>query len=160
MGLIVKKTRNGKGVFTNKNISANSEILEIKGRFIPGNIGDDVPEDIVSNSFRFDKNKYIDSTDSIAYFLNHSCKPNAKVVKKKGGLFVYSIEFINKGDEIFFDYSTTIADDDIWEMECKCNCGSEDCRGVIGGFSDLPKKIQKNYIKMGMVPKFILGLSL
>ncbi len=160
MKLVVRKSRNGKGVFAESTIPPNSEIFEIKGRFIPGNIDDDVPEDVMLNSFRFDRNKYIDSTGTQAYFLNHSCKPNAKVVKKRGGLFLYSLEQINKGEEIFFDYSTTIADDDAWEMECRCNCGAEDCRGVIAGFDTLPKKLQKTYIDRGMVPKFILGLSL
>ncbi|MEQ1500057.1 MAG: SET domain-containing protein-lysine N-methyltransferase [Parcubacteria group bacterium] len=156
----MKKTTNGKGVFTNKVIPPDSLIIEIKGKFIPGNIGDDVPLDVMLNSFRFDKNKYIDSTGSIGYFLNHSCKPNAKIVKRKNGLFLYSLETINKGEEIFFDYSTTIADDDIWEMECRCNCGSHECRGTIAGFDTLSKKVQKDYINKGMVPKFILGLSL
>ncbi|MFA7707913.1 MAG: hypothetical protein WCX73_03105, partial [Candidatus Pacearchaeota archaeon] len=67
------------------------------------------------------------------------------------------------GEEIFFDYSTTMHDNEkkinklngiLWT--CKCKCGSENCRKIIHQFKTLPKERQEFYLKNKFAPDFIL----
>jgi len=82
-------------------------------------------------------------------FANHSCNPNAGIVRNRQ---LVAIRPIPHGDEIRFDYSTTM-DEDFWTMDC-C-CGEENCRGVISDFKDLPPLVRANYLKLGVVQGFI-----
>ncbi len=154
--IYIKDARNGKGAFARKKILLNQKIFEIKGVFLTCNEDDDVDEETRNNAFRYDDNLYISPGETIGNFINHSCEPNAKVVKQKNKLFIYSILPILKDEEILFDYSTILARDDVWEMEC--NCGSQKCRGVVKQFKKLPLKIKEKYIKEEIVPDFILKI--
>ena len=60
---------------------------------------------------------------------------------------------IHEGEEITWDYSTTMNEDD-WEMDCVC--GSKNCRGRIRDFKYLPENVQQKYINLRIVPKYIL----
>lgn len=86
--------------------------------------------------------------------MNHSCEPNSGVLKKNSKLFLIAISNIKIGDELLMDYSTILAPDDIWEMNC--NCGSNKCRSVIKKFNKIPKRTKEEYISLGIVPKYIL----
>lgn len=155
--LLVKKSRNGLGVFTKKDFKKDKKVFEIKGRLITCDVLDeDVDEETRSNAYRFDKDFYISPKGKMGDFLNHSCKPNVKIMKEKGKLFVITINDIASGSELDFDYSTIVASDDIWEM--KCNCGEKDCRRVIKRFKSLPKKLKEFYISEKIVPKYILNI--
>jgi hypothetical protein len=154
--LIVKKARNGLGIFAKKDFKVGKKVFEIKGRRITGDIGEDIDDITRSNAYRFDKNFYISPDGRMGDFLNHSCKPNVKITKEKGKLFVVTIYDIKTGEEFVFDYSTIVASDDIWEMEC--NCGEKSCREIIKGFKSLPKKIKEFYISEKIVPKHILSI--
>lgn len=152
----VKKTRNGKGVFARANFKKDKKLFEVRGKFVECNVDDDMDETERSNAYRFDRNLFISPKNKLADMVNHSCTPNARVVKEKDKLYVCSICDILKDSEIFIDYSTIIARDDIWNM--KCNCGVDKCRKKIKRFVDLPKSIQKQYIKDKVVPDFILKI--
>lgn len=152
----VKDARNGKGAFARKKILPEKMILEIKGVFLTCNEDDDIDEETRNNTFRYDDDLYISPGKDIANFINHSCEPNAKVVKKNKKLFIYSILPILKDEEVLFDYSTILARDDVWEMEC--NCGSQKCRKVVKQFKKLPLKLKEKYIKEEIVPDFILKI--
>jgi hypothetical protein len=65
-------------------------------------------------------------------FLNHSCSPN--VGFSTGELAFYALRDIAAGEELCWDYSTSMSDP-TWEMPCLC--GSAECRGVIGSFWSL-----------------------
>lgn len=82
-------------------------------------------------------------------FANHSCHPNAGVAHNRR---LVAIQPISRGAEIRFDYSTTM-DEDFWTLNC-C-CGEMNCRGVITDFKDLPPAIQKTYLELGVVQRFI-----
>ena len=58
------------------------------------------------------------------------------------------------GDEITIDYSTTIGDDDIWTMRCKC--GSRQCRKKIRNLGSLPAELKRSYVRNGLVPMYIM----
>ncbi|HEY4506920.1 MAG TPA: SET domain-containing protein-lysine N-methyltransferase [Candidatus Paceibacterota bacterium] len=152
--LDIKKSRNGLGIFTKRDFYPEEKIFEVKGSFISCNEEDDLDEKTRANTFRFDKEKYISPEGRIGDYLNHSCTPNSKVSKIVDNLFVVAVENIKKGSEVTIDYSTILAADDYWEMDC--NCGSTDCRGLVKKFNSLPSSIKDKYISSNMVPDYIL----
>lgn len=86
-------------------------------------------------------------------YCNHSCDPNAGVADVDGSMWLIAIRPIEAGDEIVWDYSTTMDEDD-WEMDCRC--GSPACRGRIRDFKHLELGLQLKYVSLGIVPDFVL----
>ena len=82
-------------------------------------------------------------------FANHSCNPNAGI---RGNRRLVAIRPIAPGDEIRFDYSTTMAENN-WTMPCRC--GEPGCRGVVTDFRHLPPVVRARYLKLEVVQKFI-----
>lgn len=91
---------------------------------------------------------YID-TQKPGVFVNHSCAPNAGIKNNK---VLVAINDINKGEEIQFDYSTSMHEN-CWTLECKC--GSTKCRGIVRDFVYLPPVLQKRYLGLNVVQNFI-----
>jgi len=83
-------------------------------------------------------------------YVNHSCEPNTAFLDDAQTL--YAITTIERGDELFFDYSTSMLDDP-WTM--RCGCGHASCRGIIGEFATLPPSVQRRYLDLGLVPAFV-----
>jgi SET domain-containing protein len=154
--LIVKESSNGLGVFAKKVFKPEEIIFKITGTFLTCDEDENIDDAIRDNTYRFDADKYISPAGTIGDYFNHSCEPNAKIVKIKNTLYVVALQPIYLHDEIVFDYSTIIASDDIWKMTC--NCGTTKCRRVVGQFRKLPKSLQKAYTYLGMVPKHILEI--
>jgi hypothetical protein len=67
---------------------------------------------------------------------------------------VFAVRRIAAGAEVTFDYSTTIGDDDIWRLRCRC--GRARCRGTIRNFGSLPARVRQRYVTRGLVPGYIL----
>jgi hypothetical protein len=143
----------GKGIIANKNFMKGEGVLEFSG---PRLHRDELPP--ISN-FEDDRYlqvglvEYIGESGGLDDFVNHSCKPNCKVVITSGGVFLEAIEIIEIGREITFDYSTTMDEND-WELDCLC--GNLECRGRVKDFRTLPTHIKDNYIKLGAIPDFII----
>lgn len=111
------------------------------------------PGKILNNAFRFGPETYL-MPKGIGEYLNHSCRPNAGLQKRRWRLYLVAITQIQKGDEITFDYSTQIGRDDIWRM--KCNCGKTGCRRTIKSFPSIPKRRLEKYLKEKIIPQYIL----
>lgn len=103
--------------------------------------------------------KYLD-LDELPRSFNHSCEPNAFL---RGKNELVALKKIKVGEEIFFDYSTTMNDNKerieetggaLWT--CRCHCGAKKCRGIIDQFKTLPKTVQNFYLKNKFAPDFIL----
>lgn len=150
--LVVKSTKNGKGVFATKHFQTDEILLEFRGELftykeLP------VPYDKVEDRYvQVGKDLYMGPSGSTDDFLNHSCAPNAglKIIREK--VFLIAIQEIESGEEITWDYSTTMDEDD-WEMHCKC--GSSNCRGQIRDFKYLSRDVQKKYLDLGVVPRYV-----
>lgn len=69
-------------------------------------------------------------------FVNHSCAPNCEIQKwSVNGLFrmaLFSLRDIRPDEELTYDYNFSLFNPSEGQP---CRCGSEQCRGVIGGKS-------------------------
>jgi uncharacterized protein len=148
-----KSKHGGVGVFANRNFRVGQTITEITGNIIHWRTVLSIGGMIQDNTFRF-SNQYFLSPDGIGNYVNHSCEPNAGIVKLDNRLYLKAIGKIIAGQEIVFDYSTIIGDDDTWTM--KCQCGSDLCRNYIKNFGSLPTNFKDTYIKLNIVPSYIL----
>ena len=149
--LILAPSRNGKGVFANKYFKKGELIIRIKGPILnEDDIEFDSYED--EHSIQIGEETYLGPSGKKDDFINHSCNPNSGVKLTKKDFFLIAIKDIKKGEEITWDYSTWA--NEPWEMDC--NCGTKNCRKKIKSFNYLPKKLQQKYIKLGIVPKYIL----
>ncbi len=153
--LAIRKSKNGRGIFTRRAFLLRETIFQVKGRFITGNVDDTLDEKTRSNAFRYDANRYISPAGSLGDFLNHSCEPNAAVVKKDAKLLVRATRRISASEEVTIDYSTILGADDIWQMNCSCR--SAMCRRTVRQFYRLPKKLRDTYLKLGVVPRYIVA---
>ena len=87
--------------------------------------------------------------DAPGVYANHSCNPNAGI---RDGRILVAIRPVAVGDEIRFDYSTTMAEN-FWTM--RCFCGAPDCRGLVEDFARLPLELRRRYLELGVVQRFI-----
>ena len=98
----------------------------------------------------FDQNMIIDATrGSIARFVNHSCRPNCRMVKwivegkPRMALFAGDNPIMT-GDELTYDYNF---DPFSAKNVQACRCGSDNCRGVLGPRPKDQKVIKATTIK-------------
>ena len=153
----IAPSRTGDGVFAIRDFSEGETILTLRGKLITCYEDDDIDEETRANTIRYDEEYYLSPGKTPGNYFNHSCGPNAKIVKKGKKLSVVAIVPIRKGREITFDYSTTLAHDDVWTMQCRC--GAQSCRTVIRSFQKLPKRLQNVYRTLEIVPEYILTID-
>lgn len=146
--LTIKKNKKGLGIYATRPFKRGEEIFILAGKVrTPKTLhyhGDNFKRGII-DPLQIESDKYLE-LDKFSVLFNHSCRPNAGV-KRQSVLF--AIKNIKKGDEITYDYSTTI-DESFW-----CKCGSNKCRGVIYDFFTLPPKIQRYYYNLRALPDFL-----
>lgn len=87
--------------------------------------------------------------DRLSRSFNHSCEPNAGI---RGRNELFALRPIKSGEEITFDYSTTIAPT-IWTMAC--SCGSPNCRGTIGDIRSIPPPRLRWYREHGALQTYM-----
>ncbi len=152
----------GEGVFTNGLIPKNTEVLVFKGELFHD---DEIDEFSSDHYLQIDSSLYIGPSGMLDDYVNHSCDPNCGLLDFASGMAIYnnkthqnsgisliSIKDIQPGEEITFDYSTSI--DSEWTMECNCN--SSNCRKTIGSFKNLSEDKRAFYINKHMVLSYLL----
>lgn len=155
--LTVKTVRNGKGIVAGKAFRRGAILCEITGRIVTGETVWQYWETdrrLGENCFRYDDDHYIDPDGEIGAYANHSCNPNAGIVKKGRRLLLKAIAPIAAGEEVTHDYSTLLGADDVWKM--RCNCGEDNCRRTVRNIAKLPATTVRRYRRLGIIPKFIL----
>lgn len=144
----VGESRHGLGLFARRPIARGETILVFSGPLIrfadtaakgereadPLQIGDDL---------------YLDLEEP-ARLVNHSCQPNAGVVDD---LFLVALTDIGPGEEVAFDYSTTMGDGH-WTMTCEC--GTRRCRGVVRDLDEVAGELQEQYLEQEIVQSYLL----
>lgn len=111
----------------------------------------------------FDQNMIIDATKgSIARFVNHSCKPNCRMVKwivagkPRMALFAGDRPIMT-GDELTYDYNF---DPFSAKNVQECRCGSDNCRGILGPKAKDQKAVKesiKESVKAGVKSRVKAG---
>ncbi len=139
----------GRGLFAGELIPAGTEILRFSGPVLSLN---EVRARgaAAANALQIGIDRYL-YLDEPGRFVNHSCEPNAAVVNDTT---LVAIREIGAGEEIRFDYSTTVSDG--WTMPCRC--GAPGCRGLVVAFQLLPEPLRRRYALLGRVQRFILDL--
>lgn len=155
--LIVSPVRNGRGIVARKAFAPGAVICQIRGKIVTYNTVwryfDSDPRR-GDNCFRYDAGHYLDPEGGIGAFANHSCLPNAGLMRMGSRLMLKAIRPIAAGDEVTHDYSTLLGADDVWKM--KCRCGEPVCRKIVRNISWLPASVLANYRSLGIIPEFIL----
>lgn len=119
----------GRGLFAAERIPRGSFLVQMKGTLY--NTAD-LPED--GMAMQIGDDLWLHSTgDLVDDCGNHSCDPTAGFLTGEPTLF--ALRDIDIGEEITWDYSTSICIDD-WSLTCFC--GSESCRGVVRSWHELP----------------------
>jgi hypothetical protein len=133
---------------------ANRQIIRLDGRIVSADMIWHNQGKFADNSYRFGPETYLDPGAEAGAFVNHACEPSAAVRKVNNQLFLFAARDIRRNEELTFDYSTILGDDDVWTMTCAC--GKKRCRKKIKNFGSLPAEVRGEYMALGMVPKFIL----
>ena len=137
--LAVKPVRNGQGIVALKAFPLNAIICEIKGKIVtPKTVWDywDTDPRLGENCFRYSAERYLNPEGEIGQYANHSCDPNAGLVKQGRRLLLKAIAPIAPGEEVTHDYSTQLGADDVWKMRCNCDQVTVRTRGVVGNKLD------------------------
>ena len=138
----------GFGIFARERIAQAETILHFTGREI--SLDEALAKGELSfNVLQIAPNRYLD-LDQPGVSLNHSCEPNAGVVDDT---VLIALRDIGKGEEIAFDYSTTMSE----KLETmQCRCGAPGCRRIVGDFHDLPARLKDRYLAAHLVQRFIV----
>jgi hypothetical protein len=152
---IVGDNHFGKAVFAARRYKKGDAILMFEGPLVHR---DDVPANLHNQDDRYvqiSPTHFMGPSDTTDDLVNHSCDPNAGLKFTDFGIMLVAIKPIKKGDEITWDYSTTMHNSE-WEMECLCK--SKKCRRLIKDFHTLPLKEKKRYLKLGVLPPYLSEL--
>lgn len=145
----IARTNKGYGVFAKKSYKKGEVVWTLSGkRMTSGGVEVLKAQYLrsVIDPLQVGPQEYI-LLDNPSIYFNHSCDPNTGVRYRST---LIAIKDIKKGDEITYDYSTTI--DETFE----CKCGSKICRGGIYDFRALPKKMQRHYFVNRAIPDFLI----
>lgn len=154
--LIVKKAKNGLGIFSTRPFKKGQVIFQVEGKRVHYLETNKWAGRFQDNTFRYGPDTYISPENELADYLNHSCIPNSKVEKINHKLYILAVSNIGKDQEILIDYSTILARDDIWVM--KCSCGEKACRKRIVTYTRLPRQILEKYKALAIIPNYILKI--
>ena len=146
-------SRFGKAVIATRAIMAGELILQFRGRLYDIDTYKKKVKSHKNYFLQVDRSLFLGPTRSPDNYVNHSCEPNGGLIKLKRNLYLKALRPIEQGEEVTFDYSTSMSED-FWEMDC-C-CGAPTCRGRIRDFRHLPVELQQKYLQLNAVPSFIL----
>ena len=152
MGLSIKATDKGKSVFADSDIRKGDFICEFTGPVYTMEEYKKLHDPCNNHFLQIDDDRFMGPSGNADDLINHSCNPNCGLTYRNGRVELIAITGIRKGEELTFDYSTTM-DEDCWEMDCLC--GDPLCRGTVRDFRHLPDHLRKRYIELGVVMPFI-----
>jgi hypothetical protein len=148
----VGETHLGKAVYAAAGFAEGAEIVRFTGRRFRA---DKVPGMLHGARDRFVQvtpDHYMGPSGRIDDLINHSCAPNAGLRFTDDAVTLIAIRTIAPGEEITWDYSTTLSASD-WYMVCQCR--SADCRRVIDNFDTLPPDRQAWFRARGLVAPYL-----
>jgi len=147
MKLTVQNGTHGRGVFTEELIPASTLIIRFTGPLLRYD-----QTTASTYALQVGPDLYIGASGGFDDYINHSCDPNAGMRVEGTTADLHAIRDIQPGEEIFFDYSTTLDEDD---FTMSCLCGAPCCRGTIGDGKYLPDDVWQKYVGLGIIPAYV-----
>jgi uncharacterized protein len=147
MKLTVRQGTHGRSVFTEDPIPAATRIIRFSGPLL--RYAETTPETF---ALQIGPDLYIGASGGPDDYINHSCEPNAGFKIEGTIADLYSIRDIAAGEEILFDYSTTLDEDD---FTMSCRCGTPSCRKIIGDGKYLPESVWQKYLSLEIIPEYV-----
>lgn len=125
---LVNNLSYGTGVVATKAIQTKETVLKFSGYLVDSK--DKLkPQDVEQDHYlQLLPDLYLGSSGDVDDYVNHSCDPNCFVLIVGIEAFLIASKPIDIGEEITFDYSSVVLDDD-WNM--MCSCGTDKCRKLI-----------------------------
>lgn len=148
----VTETHLGKAVVAAQAFAEGDALIAFTGRRFRA---DRVPSLMRGASDRFvqvTSDHFMGPSGRIDDLVNHSCAPNAGLRFTERGVTLVAIRPIATGEEITWDYSTTLAQSN-WHMICQCR--APECRRVIGNFAALSPERQEWYRARNLVAPYL-----
>ena len=147
MKLVVRNGTHGRGVFTEEPIPALTLIVRFTGPFLRY-----TETSHSTYALQIGPDLYIGASGGFDDLINHSCEPNAGLRISGMTADLHATRDIEAGEEILFDYSTTLDEDD---FTMRCQCGAPSCRGTIGDGKYLPENVWRRYLTLGIIPEYV-----
>jgi SET domain-containing protein len=148
----------GRGGFAGERIRKGETVLFMQGKRMSSASADELVE---AGLLRLDDPFQVSETDFIvlegaSYLLNHSCGPNLGV---RGERELVALRDIKRGEELSYDYSTTVGEDEpgegSWWMRCRC--GAKACRKRVGNWQSLPAPRLAYYLRERALPDYVVS---
>lgn len=146
MILIVRSSPTGRGVFATELIRARTLLMHFTGPLL--RYAQTTPQTL---ALQIGPDLYVGESGGPDDCVNHSCDPNAGLLIDGTNVRLIALRDIAAGEQIAFDYSTTMDEDD---FEFDCLCRSEKCRGRIRDFKHLPLELKREFVELGIVPEY------
>ena len=108
--------------------------------------------DLSQDLFQIGTDAFLLPNANLDDFVNHSCDPSTGLRLTPNGYRMVALRDIAPGDELTYDYSTYISGT---PERMTCACGAAACRGTIGAFETLPPPLQRRYLTLGVVGRFV-----
>ena len=130
----------GNGVFARRTIEAGERIVEYTGERITSDesaIRAERSGGPVNHTFFFSlaDGNVIDggSGGNDARFINHACEPNCEAYEEDGKVFIYSLQEIEKGEELNYNYALIYEERHTAAVKklFECRCGAPSCTGTM-----------------------------
>ena len=148
----VKRALYGQGVFAQQAFTKGDIVFVVPNRYARISYPQLLRKRNTDNPLQISPRRYLDWKAPGVLF-NHSCAPNLGLTSYPELAFI-ALSDIHRGEELTWDYSTSIDKDTMCDFEC--GCGAKTCRKTIGGFKWLPKRLRAWYTKRGVVQNYLL----
>lgn len=118
--LRVRRSRTGKGLFTEEEIPKGACVIEYIGR--PASLKEQT-EDRGKYLFWTGKLTMINGNipENLARYINHSCVPNCESDGPEGKVYILALRRIKPGEELTYDYGKEYFNRHIKPFGCKCS---------------------------------------
>src|SRR5262249_29888120 len=131
----------GRGVFTTERIRQGELVARCSGEVFHES---EVPPDCFA--MQVGETLWLASPGgSLDAWFNHSCEPKVGFIT--GEPLLYALRDIEPGEELCWDYSTSISWPG-WSLECLC--GARGCRGTARPFPHLPPEVQLRLLPIAL----------
>ncbi len=118
----VGRSTTGLGLFATKPIKRRAYIATYRGRRISTEEADRREARGAKYMFELNRRWTIDGSPrwNVARYINHSCRPNAEPVLRKGRIVIVALRRIEPGEEITYNYGREYLDYFLQEGGCRC----------------------------------------